>query len=100
MPYSELTSVAAAWPTRPTRWGLWALGHDIIAKIICNRGIGYIMESSTDENHQVTIRPRSRHPQPTMWSRLCHRSRQARVQAGREATLLLVQGLPGSHLQN
>ena len=54
MPYSELylrcSSLANAADT------VGPLGHDIIAKIICNRGVGYIMESSTDENHQVTIR--------------------------------------------
>ena len=53
-PYSELylrcSSLANAADT------VGPLGHDIIAKIICNRGVGYIMESSTDENHQVTIR--------------------------------------------
>ena len=32
------------------------LGHDIIAKIICNRGVGHIMESGTDENHLVNVR--------------------------------------------
>ena len=54
MPYSELylrcSSLANAADT------VGPLGHDIVAKIICNRGVGYIMESSTDENHLVNIR--------------------------------------------
>ncbi|CAE7325985.1 unnamed protein product [Symbiodinium natans] len=29
--------------------------HDIIAKIICSQGVGYIMQSSTDDNHLVNI---------------------------------------------
>ena len=32
------------------------LGHDIIAKIICKQGVGYIMESDTHENHTVNLR--------------------------------------------
>eukprot|EP00439_Symbiodinium_sp_Y106_P044401 s7423_g5.t1 len=32
------------------------LGHDIIAKIICKQGVGYIMESDTHENHMVNLR--------------------------------------------
>ena len=32
------------------------LGHDIVAKIICKQGVGYIMESDTHENHMVNLR--------------------------------------------
>ena len=32
------------------------LGHDIIAKIICNHGVGHVMESDTHENHMINIR--------------------------------------------
>ena len=31
-------------------------GHDIIAKIICNHGVGHIMESDTHENHLINAR--------------------------------------------
>ncbi|CAE7598869.1 unnamed protein product, partial [Symbiodinium sp. CCMP2456] len=54
MPYSELYLRCSSLSNAADTVG--PLGHDIVAKIICNRGVGHIMESSTDENHLVNIR--------------------------------------------
>ena len=53
-PYNELylrcSSLANAART------VGPLGHDIVCKIVCSKGVGHIMESSTDDAHMVELR--------------------------------------------
>ena len=50
-PYNELCLRCGSLANAADTVG--PLGHDIIAKIICKQGVGYIMESDTHENHMV-----------------------------------------------
>ena len=54
MPYSEIYLRCGSLANAADTVG--PLGHDIIAKIICKQGVGYIMESDTHENHMVNLR--------------------------------------------
>ena len=53
-PYSEIYLRCGSLANAAETVG--PLGHDIIAKIICKQGVGYIMESDTHENHMVNLR--------------------------------------------
>ena len=53
-PYNELYLRCSSLANAADSVG--PLGHDIIAKIICSQGVGYIMQSSTDDNHLVNLR--------------------------------------------
>ena len=53
-PYSEIYLRCGSLANAAETVG--PLGHDIIAKIICKQGVGYIMESHTHENHMVNLR--------------------------------------------
>ena len=54
LPYNELYLRCSSLANAARAVG--PLGHDIICKIILSKGVGHVMESSTDDAHMVELR--------------------------------------------